>query len=139
LTFFKIILVYLFIGSVIGQIFALSGRDGNYILAATVYLLISGWLIFLYFRGRRVLVFGSITVLFLIQLISIETRVGSYMFSIGVCYFENFRLEGFSHVSMFFGLSASDFSSVRGTEPQTIGFNIVAFVLLLLTIVNWKK
>ena len=139
MTFFKIILIYLFIGSVIGQIFALSNRSENYLLPAAMYLLISCYLIFLFFRGRPGLIFGSLVGLFLIQLISIETNSLSYLFNIGLHYTVNFKLAGFSHSSDILGLSNSDFSPVGAGEPETIGFNIVAFVILLLVIVNWKK
>ena len=135
----KSILVYLFIGSVIGQVFALSNRDENYIVAAALYLLISGYLIFLFFRGRRDLVFVSLVVLFLIQLISIETYSFSYLFTIGIYYILNFSIGGLSSTSTVLGLSARDFSPVPAGEPVTMGFNIIAFVLLILVIVNSKK
>ena len=139
MRFFKIILVYLFIGSVIGQIFALSNRDENYVLPATMYFLISGYLIFLFVRGRPGLIFGSIVGLFLIQLISIATRFLSYLFTIGIHFTANFKLNGFSPNSTILGLSSSDFAPVHGGEPETVGFNILAFVFLLLVIVKWKK
>jgi hypothetical protein len=68
-----------------------------------------------------------------------ETNSLSYLFNIGLHYTVNFKLVGFSHSSDILGLSNSDFSPVRVGEPETIGFNIVAFVILLLVIVNWKK
>ena len=139
MRFFKATMVYLFLGSVIGQIFALSGRDENYILPAIMYFLISGYLIFLFVRGPRGLVFGSIVGLFLIQLISIETGSFSYLFNIGLHYTANFRLDGFSLASTVLGLSTSDFSPVGASEPGTVGFNLLAFVFLLLVIVNWRK
>ena len=135
----KGILVYLFIGSVIGQVFALSDRDENYIVAAAMYLLVSGYLIFLFFRGRPELVFISLVVLFAIQLISAETHSFSYLFTIGLYYNLNFSIGHLSSNSTVLGLSASDFSPVPAGEPVTIGFNILAFVFLLLVIVKWKK
>ena len=139
MKFLKIMLVYLFIGSVIGQIYALSNGDENYLVPASMYFFISGYLIFLFFRGRPGLISGSLVCLFLIQLGSIETRFVSYMFSIGIYYVTNFRFAGFSPTSTVLGVSASDFSPIRNSEPQTIGFNLVAFVFLLLVIVNRKK
>jgi hypothetical protein len=78
-----------------------------------MYLLISCYLIFLFFRGRPALIFGSLVGLFLIQLISMETNSLSYLFNIGLHYTVNFKLVGFSHSSDILGLSNSDFSPVR--------------------------
>ncbi len=139
MIFFKVILIYLFIGSVIGQIFALSNRNENYIVPATIYLLISGYLIYLFFRGNQRLIFRSVVALFLIQIFSIETNSFSYLFTVGLFFIINFKLAGFSHSSDFYGLSTSNFSPMPAGEPATVGFNVIAFVLLLLTIVNWKK
>ena len=135
----KSILVYLFIGSVIGQVFALSNHDEKYIVAAAMYLLICGYLIFLFLRGRPQVVFITLVVLFVIQLISAETHSFSYLFTIGLYYNLNFSIGGLSSTSTVLGLSASDFSPVPPGEPVTIGFNILAFVFLLLVIVKWKK
>ena len=87
MRFFKAVLIYLFVGSIIGVVFASAAKEDNYIWPILMYGLISGYLIFIYFKGSRRLIFGSLLVLFLIQLISIETKSFSYLFTIGLCFF----------------------------------------------------
>jgi len=139
MRFFKAVLIYLFVGSIIGVVSASSSNGNNYIWPVLMYGLISGYLIFIYFRGTRRLIFGSLLVLFLIQLISIETESFSYLFTIGLSFFNNFKMDGFSVRSTVLGLSHSDFSPVQVGEPEIIGVNLLAFVFLLLIIVNRKK
>ena len=135
----KAVLIYLFVGSIIGVVFASSSKENNYIWPILMYGLISGYLIFIYFKGSRRLIFGSLLVLFLIQLISIETKSFSWLFTIGLHFFNNFKLDGFSVHSTVFGLSSSDFSPPLADEPEIFGVNLLAFVFLLLIIVNQKK
>ena len=139
MRFFKIILVYLLLGSIMGVVYSVSGRDQHYLVLC--YHVFAGRRIshISFFRGRRNLIFRSIAGLLLIQMVSVETASFSYLFSIGFFFFNNFRFDGFSASSIHWGISASDFSPVLEGERETIGFNIVAFVLLLLLIVNWKK
>ena len=139
MRFFKAVLIYLFVSSIIGVVFASSDRGNNYIWPILMYGLISGYLIFIYFKGTRGLIFGSLLVLFLIQLISIETESFSYLFTIGLHFFNNFKMDGFSVHSTVLGLSNIDFTPVLAGEPEIFGVNLLAFVFLLLIIVNQKK
>ena len=136
---FKAILVYLFIGCILGIVSASAAQDKSSRWPLLFYSLISGYLIFLFFRGRPNLIFGSLVLLFLIQLVSAETHSFSYLFTIGLYFILNFGIGGSSHNSTILGLSASDFSTVPAGEPVTIGFNLLALVFLLLVIVNRKK
>ena len=139
MRFFKALLIYLFAGSIIGVVFAASEKENNYFWPVLMYGLISGYLIFIYFKGTRTLIFRSLVVLFLIQLISIETGSLSYLFTIGLSFFNNFKMPGFSVHSTVLAISHSDFSPVQVGEPEIFGVNIFAFVFLLLIIVNRKK
>jgi len=139
MRFFKAVLIYLFVGSIIGVVFAASEKENNYIWPVLMYGLISGYLIFIYFKGTRALIFGSLLVLFLVQLISIETKSFSYLFTIGLSFFNNFKLPGFSVHSTVLAISHSDFSPVQAGEPEIFGVNLLVFVFLLLIIVNRKK
>ena len=139
MRFFKAVLIYLFVGSIIGIIFAASSNGNNYIWPILMYGLISGYLILIYFKGTRALIFGSLLVLFLAQLISIETESFSYLFTIGLSFFNNFKLPGFSVHSTVLAISHSDFFPVQAGEPEIFGVNLLVFVFLLLIIVNRKK
>ena len=139
MRFFKAVLIYLFVGSIIGIISASSSNGNNFIWPILMYGLISGYLIFIYFKGNRGLIFGSLLVLFLVQLISIETKSFSYLFTIGLSFFNNFKMPGFSVHSTFLGISHSDFYPVQAGEPEIFGVNLLVIVFLLLIIVNRKK
>lgn len=140
MRFIKIILIYLLIGSVIGCVFTFFKKENNYVLPFCIYVLISAYLLVLFFKGNRNLIFNSIILLFLVQVFSIKMMSFSYFFSIGFCFFCDFLIETFSFREIILSFSYSDFTPVQHGQKEVIGFNLVAlFFLLLLIIIKGKK
>jgi hypothetical protein len=138
MIFLKIIHIYLLIGAVTGLYFSFSAIETD-LLPFFVYLFISGYLVFLFFKHSQTLLFKSLVLLLILQLISIKTMVLGYLLTLGLCFFIGFGLDSPSARETLFGFSPSDFYPVVEGQKELIGFNLIAFVLLLLLILTKEK
>lgn len=138
MIFLKIIHVYLFIGAVTGLYFSFS-NVATTLLPLFIYLALTAYLIFLYFKHSRTLVFNSLLFILLLQLISIKTLTFGYLLSVSLCFFIGFGLESPSARETLFAFSASDFSPVAAGQKEIVGINLLAVILLLSLVLTKEK
>ncbi len=138
MIFLKIIHVYLFIGAVTGLYFSFSKIETG-LLPFFIYLIITGYLIFLFFKHSRTLVFNSLLFILILQLISIKTIALGYLLSVGLCFFIGFGIESPSARETLFAFSASDFYPVAAGQKEIVGINLMAVVLLLSLVLTKEK
>lgn len=138
MIFLKIIHVYFLLGAVTGLYFSFSKIESG-LLPFFIYLVITGYLIFLFFKHSQTLLFKSLLSLLILQLISIKTMALGYLFSLGVSFFIGFGLNPPSTRETLLTLSSIDFSAVANGQKEIIGFNILALVLLLSLILTKEK
>lgn len=138
MIFLKIIHVYLFIGAVTGLYFSFSKLETD-LLPFFIYLFLTGYLVFLFFKNSQALLFKSLILLLILQLISIKTMSLGYLLTLGLCFFIGFGIDSPSAREMLFGFSVSDFYPVVERQKEMIGVNLIAFVLLLLLILTKEK
>jgi hypothetical protein len=62
-----------------------------------------------------------------------------YLLSIGLCFFIGFGIDSTSARETLLAFSASDFYPAVEGQKEMIGFNLIAFVLLLLLILTKEK
>lgn len=138
MIFLKIIHIYLLIGAVAGCFFSFSKVETT-LLPFFTYLALTGYLIFLFFKQNRTLLFNSLLYILILQLISIKTLTLGYLLSVGLCLFIGFGLDSPSARETLFGFSSSNFSPVAEGEKEIIGINLLAVILLLSLILTREK
>ena len=138
MIFLKIIHIYLLIGAVAGSFFSFSKVETN-LLPFFIYLALTGYLIFLFFKHSQTLLFNSLLFLFILQLFSVKTMALGYLLSIGLCFFIGFGIDPPSSRETLFAFSASDFSPVTEGQNQIVGINLLAVIVLLLLILTKEK
>jgi hypothetical protein len=138
MTFLKIIHIYLLIGAVTGLYFNLSKVE-TAVLPIFIYLALTGYLIFLFFKHNRTLLFNSLLFILILQLISIKTLSLGYLLSVGLCFFIGFGIDSPPARETLLAFSASDFSPVAEGQNEIVGINLLAVVVLLLLILTKEK
>lgn len=136
--FLKITHIYLLIGTLAGAFFSFSKIETG-ILSFCIYVVLTGYLIFLFFKHNGRLLFNSLFFLFILQLISIKTIGLGYLLSVGLCFFIGFGIDPLSARETLFGISHSDFSPIAEGQKQMIGINLLAVVMLLLLVLTKEK
>lgn len=138
MSFLRIIHIYLLIGALAGCFFNFSNLPTT-ILPFCIYLGLTAYLIFLFFKHSQSLLFNSLVFLFTVQLISIKTMLLGYLLSIGLCFFIGFGFDSHAARETFFGISSSDFTPVAAGQNQIVGINLLAIVILLLLVLTKEK
>lgn len=138
MRFLKIIHTYLLIGVLAGLFFSISNIEAT-ILPFCIYLALTGYLVVLFFKRGRNLLFKSLLLLFALQLISIKTTALGYFLSIGLCFYIGFGIDPISARETLFGISYSDFSPIAEGQKQMVGINLPAVVMILLLILTKEK
>jgi hypothetical protein len=129
---------YLLIGALAGLLFGFSSIKTT-LLPFCIYLALTGYLVFLFFKRSPTLLFNSLLLLFMLQLISIKTIALGYFLGIGLCFLISFGIDPISARETLFGISYSDFSPVAEGQKQMVGINLLALVMLLLLILTKEK
>lgn len=134
----KIIHIYLLTGALAGLFFSFSSIKTT-IFPFCIYLALTGYLIFLFFKRSQNRLFKSLIFLSILQLISLKTMTFGYLLSIGLCFFIGFSIDPVSSRETLFSISYSDFSPVADGQKQMVGVNLMALVMILLLILTKEK
>ena len=103
MRFLRIIHIYLLIGALAGCFFSFP-KLATTILPFCIYVGLTAYLLFLFFKHSPNLLFNSLVFLFIIQLISIKTMVFGYLLSMGFCFFIGFGFDPNAARETLFGL-----------------------------------
>jgi len=138
MIFLRIIHIYLLMGAATGIFFSLAKLETT-LLPFVIYVALTGYLVYLFFKKSRTLLFNSLVLLFVLQLISIKTIALGYVFTIGLCFFFGFGIDPVSARESIVAFSTSDFTAVKEGQNQIISINLFAVVLLLLLVLTKEK
>ncbi len=138
MIFLKSVHIYLTAGAVAASYFCFT-RINQALLPFIVAVLVTVYLGVLFFIRNRTLLFNSMMVLFLLQLISLKTATFGFIFSLGIGLYIQVGLTNSATGQYLATLSSVDFSHVVPGEHQRVGANLFAFILLLFTMLTKER
>ncbi len=138
MLFLKIVHIYLTAGAVAASYFCFTRLD-QAVLPFIVAVLTTVYLAVLFFIHNRTLLFHSMLVMFLLQLISLKTATFGFLFSLGIGLYIQVGLTNSATGQYLATLSSIDFSHVVQGEHQRVGANLFAFILLLFTMLTKER
>lgn len=130
--------MYQFIGALASCYFSFTHIHQT-ILPLCVSIVVTVFLLFLFFVRTQNRLFYSMIILHFFQLASLKTATFGYLASLGVGLYIQFNIDHFSIYQFLATLAIFDFSPIIAGEPPAIGINILVLVMLLFLSVTKER
>ena len=140
MIFLKTVHMYQFLGALASCFFSFYNRESIGIMPFCVSVIITSFLLALFFFRTQNRLFYSMIILHAFQIISFKTASFGYLSSLGVGLYIQFNVEHFSVYQFLATLAIIDFSPITNGEPLLFNVNVLSLVMTsFLTLTKERK